>query len=342
MAAAAALSELGPERARSLLLFAGGRVAEDALGVARGARAQAEGPAIAVVAGPSVLVSEGETDGTVALALDVPIHGAIGDEPAEVAKEVRHRPTRPVLLFGVRTLTPRGVTPFLEASGAYAIGGGGVHPGGTLAFARSNAAPRAGATLALRFDGGVRMATASSVAVRPLGEPGLVEELEDGFVVKVAGESPLARLRREVEERHDRPLVLAVLERGESRFVRGIGGIDPAKGGLHVGDDVVRGDRLCFAVPHPAGARGNLDEALRSLDASLCGGVPLAALAFESVGRGTQLHGRPDVEVRALRRHYGEDVPFAGVRTVSELVRAGEEVALAAHTGTLALLFAPS
>ena len=387
LAAAAAAGPLGRERVRTLIVFCTGAHASQAEAVARGAREVVSDAVVAVVGGPGALTPDGDVGpgAAVALALDVPSQAAVAglDAAETLGRSLRHRPARPILVFGKRAIPPERLASFVEAAGASAVAGGGAEPSASLAVAVPDGAVSTGDLLAMRIDGGLRMALAHSVAVHPLGPLWKVTGVEKGYVTALEGQPPLSRLGRAVRDRQDRPLVLVrwrpqdapaaesfseadlaalpgaglsvalgglagaglgptVEESSDEPLtvVRGIGGIDPEKGAVYVGRDVRVGDELGYCVPDARAGREDLKASLQRLDADLCGGIPVAALVLDSVGRGSQLYGKAHVDARAIRRHFDE-LPFAGVRTASELVSLGPP-RVAGHSAVIALLFRPS
>ncbi|MEM9070469.1 MAG: FIST N-terminal domain-containing protein [Myxococcota bacterium] len=354
LAAAAASGPIGRKAVRTLILFAIGPHASSAEQVAEGAQEHCPDASIAVVGGAGAMVPEGEMQGigaVVALALRSPSKADVCDEGEikELGATLHHRPARPTLFFGRRSLSPERLATLEETSGAWALAGGAVDPAASLAVgdpAEGEEDPggvRHGALLGIRIDGGLRMAIETSVAVHPIGPPRKVTEVDGGYVLRLDGHPPLSLLGRAVEDRDDRPLVLVRWqpEDAPAPLVRGIGGLDPQRGAVFVGPDVKVGDQLEFCVPDAQAGRDDLRSALDRVKAGVFGGIPVAAIVIESVGRGVRLHGKPHVDARTLRRELG-DVPFVGVRTTQEIVRAGDELRIAGHTMVVALLFAPS
>lgn len=346
LAAASAAGPVGRDRVGTLFLFAVGPHASHAEVVARGASATCPDATIVVIGGPGAFMPEGEVEGVpavVALALKTRSQVSVGgaEEASAVGESLLHRPARPLLLFGKRTLPPQRLGEFARASRAFSLVGGAVDPGGSLA-AIDTGELRGGNLLGARIDGGLRMATDHSVGVHDIGLEREVTRADSGYVRELDGRSPLAVLGRVIGDREDRPLVLVRWRTDEgASIVRGIGGIDPASGAIYVGPDVREGDYITYCTPDATAGREDLRAMLKRLDAGLFGGIPVAAIAIESVGRGTRLHGRPHVDARALRRHFG-DMPFAGVRTTHEVVQQGEDLRVAGHSLVLGLLFAPS
>ncbi len=347
LAAAAAAGPMGRDDVRTLLLVAVGPHAPAAAEVARGAHQHCPHATIAVVGGGGAMVPEGEIQGigaVVALALRVESCAHVGaeEELEGVGRRVRHRSARPLLFFARRGLSQKVLDAFGSAAGASALAGGATAPGGSLAVV-THAEARQGALLAMRIDGGLRIALDASVAIHGVGPERTVTSVDGGYVTGLDGQRPLTLLGHAAGKLEDGPLVLVRWFPGgaAASVIRGIGGIDPKRGAIFVGRDVARGDRLGYCVPDSSAGRDDLRACLDRLRTKLFGGTPVAAIVVESVGRGVRLHGKPHVDARMLRRELG-DVPFIGVRTAQEIVRVGDRLRVAGHTMVVGLLFAPS
>lgn len=348
IATSAAAAQL-PDAPGGLLLFAGGTHCRSAEKVAEGARSRFPNATVAVVGSPTLLSERGEIEGrpaVLAIAFSSPFLAALAEDGDEalgmLGETLRHRPARPLMLFGRRTLSPGTVPAFAKASKAWALVGGGVDGSATLALGRPGEPTRLAPTLGLRIDGGLRMASTTTVGISMLSERQRVTEVQDGYVLRLAGAPPLEALSQAAKERRDRPLVLVALYRGDtSPVIRGIGGVDARRGALHLGEDIAVGDHLAFCTPDAQAARDDLEAKVRRLNRELRGGIPLGAMYFDSVGRGRRLHGRSGACLGILRRHL-EGLPLAGLRTVSEIVRSDDELRLGGHCGVLSMLFAPS
>ncbi len=361
LAAAEAASACGRESIRSVLVFASGSHATAAARVARGASEHLPDTTIVVVGGSGVVSPEGESEGATAvtaLTLGAPLTVAVAEGPtlsvpAELGRrlgaELAHPRPRPALLFcQPRVFAPPMLAAFEEAARPQVLVGAGLAPEGRLAVVQPGQEPRTGLALAARIDGGVRLAVGVSPAVRLLTDLLEIEELRDGFVTRLGGRRPLDLLTESVRARGDRPLVLAAIapagapaEPRVRPVVRGISGVDPTRGAVHVGEEVRQGDRLAFAALDSDAARDDLEATLREVERGMAGGVPLAGLFLGCAGRGSRLYGRAGVEARILRGRLG-DVPFAGMHSSFEIGPASGRARLHTYTGVLALLYAPS
>jgi small ligand-binding sensory domain FIST len=165
-------------------------------------------------------------------------------------------------------------------------------------------------------------------------------------VTDLDGEPPLDVLAGVAQSRS---LVLALVERSAGvpedarlRFaVRGIGGVDPRKKAIYVGDDVFVGDRLAFATPDAKAAREDFGAMLRDVTRHLSGGAPIAALYADCAGRGARLYKRHHVDARALGNHF-PGLPFTCLRSSFEIGSHLGRPEVHTYTGVLGILYAPS
>lgn len=97
---------------------------------------------------------------------------------------------------------------------------------------------------------------------------------------------------------------------GPAWLARPFVGADEASGALLVGDEVVPGMGLAVAFRDPGTARRSLEASLEAI-AGPGAAPPAGALYLACAGRGSELHGIPDVESAWLRRYLG-DLPLAG------------------------------
>lgn len=357
-AAADAVSGCAP--VRSVLLFAGGPHAASVEDVVAGARQQVPGATIAAVGTPGVVSPEGEREGpaVVALALSsavtaVSATAAPAEQPADLgaklAAELDGDRPRPALLFGPPgRLDDAALTAFSAGLGTTMVAGGGLAQHGRVAHAAADEPVRTGDALALRFDGGLAVLVGVSPGVRRFTPFAPVEDAGGGFLRRVGGKPPLAILDSALRGRTDRPLVLVLVapaDAGEGRrercLVRGITGVDPTRGFLHVGPDIERGDRIAFGTLDSDAARQDLEAMVQEMRQELRGAVPVAALYLDCAGRGARLHGRPGTDAAILRAALG-DLPIAGAQSSLEVGPFDGRLRVHYFTGVLALLSAPS
>jgi len=360
LAATEAAAAPGRHETRTVLVFASGRHAASTLDVVRGASEALPEANVIVVGGVGFATRAGEEPrtGVAAIALRAPSVVTTApqfetlDEAAEAGRAMgealRHDRARPMLFFAVPSAAvSKALTAFSEAANAQAVVGGGWSPSGNAAVRIVGEAPRsAGTMVAVRIDGGYRFALGASSGVVPLTDFRSIDAMSDGFVTSLGGEPPLEVL---ASATRDRKLVLALIQRssGEAsdertRFVvRGIGGVDPKKKAIYVGDDVVAGDHLAFASPDAAAAREDFAAMLRDMSRSLSGGAVVAGFFIDCAGRGARLYGREHVDVQAIVERWSE-LPLIGIRSSFEVAPHRGKAEMLTYTGVLALLYAPS
>jgi small ligand-binding sensory domain FIST len=358
LAAAEAASLCGRESIRSVLVFASGSHATAAARVARGAADHLPDATVVVIGGGGLVTPDGESEGATAvtaLTLSAELHVAVARGPkaapdAEslgrmLGERIAHDRRRPALLFcQPRVFEPRMLAAFEAAARPQVLIGGGLAPDGRLGVIAPGRELETGVALAMRIDGGVRLAVGVSPGVRRLTPFLEVEEADAGFVTRLGGKRPLDVLTEAVQGRTDRPLVLAAFAppgENEAPLVRAISGVNPARGAVHVGEEVHPGARMAFACLDGAAAREHLEATLRDVERSMAGGVPLAGVYVDCAGRGTRLYGRPGVDAKVLRARW-PDLPFAGMHSSFEIAPFAGHACVHTFTGVLGLLYAPS
>src|SRR5690606_31635935 len=115
--------------------------------------------------------------------------------------------------------------------GALGVGAGlaAVVPGGEV---------EEGGLLALRIEGGAALSRTSASSVRALVPFDRVTEVRRGYVERVGGQRALDWLRDSGRGAPEGSLLLAILEDRDdpaSFVVRGVAGIEPSRGAIHVG-----------------------------------------------------------------------------------------------------------
>jgi small ligand-binding sensory domain FIST len=360
LAASEAAATPGRDHVETVLVFASGRHAASTLEVAVGAAEAVQGANVVVLGGVGFSTAEGEEarTGVAVIALDAPSVVVTGEMPnameegeeigREMGEAIRHERARPMLFFTLpNAAAGQTLAGFAQTANAQAVLGGGLSPSGNLAVRVVGEAPRlAGAMVALRLDGGYRLAVGASTGVKPLSDFSPIEEMDGGFVTELGGQPPLDALASVAKRKS---LVLAMVEREDASqaservgyLVRGIGGVDPRKKAIYVGDDVSVGDRLAFATPNRAVAREDFQAMLRDTARGLSGGVAVAGFHIDCAGRGARLYGRQHVDARAIAARFDE-VPFAGIRSSFEIAPHAGIPEVLTYTGVLGLLYAPS
>jgi small ligand-binding sensory domain FIST len=149
----------------------------------------------------------------------------------------------------------------------------------------------------------------------------------------------------------DRPLILTVLAEpdrvGPSQggrpelVVRGVQGVDSARGGLLISDEVQEGMRMTFAIRDANAAREDLEAVTRELARDIAGALPRFGLYVNCAGRGANLYGSFDVDTRILRSRFA-GTPIAGMQSTFEIAPHLGKPTLQLYTGVLGLFTSPS
>ncbi len=166
---------------------------------------------------------------------------------------------------------------------------------------------------------------------------------------EIGGEPALEVLQSAAAGLEGQPLILCVLapesaavESPRSEFlVRGIQGVDPARGAIVLSGDLKLGWRVAFAVRDAAAARADLELCARDLAREAAGAAPLFGVYVSCAGRGTQLYDQPDVDLRILRGRFPE-IPLVGLHSAFEIAPFEGRAAVHFYTGVFALFTAPS
>ncbi|MCA9580795.1 MAG: FIST C-terminal domain-containing protein [Myxococcales bacterium] len=355
-ALAEAAVSIGRDNVQTVVVLASGIHGAKATDIAAACREITPAATVIVAGGTDVMGPDAETSGEAALgvlALATPVTVATGDAGGEprrlglrLGEGLRAEPSTPYLLFCRSYLFDEElVVGFGEGTGSPFLMGGGITEGSTLAIMRPGEDPTAAAAIAVRFDGGVRMAIGVTPGVEYLTEFATVRRVEEGFVTDLGGERPLDMLSRAVRDRERRPLVLAAMApRGEGHgrsdisLVRGVTGVHPPKGGVHLGDHVREGDRVAFVTPDAHAAMEDFRVMLRSLERNLGGGVPLAGLYVGCASRGSRLFASPGADARTIRAGLGE-IPYAGMYSSFEIAPFDGWPTMHVYSGVLGILY---
>jgi small ligand-binding sensory domain FIST len=231
---------------------------------------------------------------------------------------------------------------------------GGVSPGpagGIVLSGISMPLVRASAACRLLMPLRVITKTRGSMVLEIEGAPALevlssvADNLEDQPLVFVALAPPapqeplhvdaslegFERPNEPTRQRNERPEVL----------IRAVQGVDPVRRGLLVSDEVRPGMRLAFAVRDAKAAREDLQTAVRELLREANGAAPRFGIYLNCAGRGSNLYGQKDVDLKILKARLGE-LPLAGMQSSFEVSEVGGKPALQLYTGVLGVFTAPS
>jgi small ligand-binding sensory domain FIST len=177
--------------------------------------------------------------------------------------------------------------------------------------------------------GDVDVATIVSQGCRPVGPTMVVTKAEGNELLELAGTPATEKLQEIVRELNpeDRELAFKGLqigiamneyaeehERGDF-LIRGVGGLDPQRQSIVVGDIVEVGRTVRFQVRDAAAADEELTHVLAQFRRHVM--EPEAALLFTCNGRGRAMFPTPDHDVRVVAR-------CLGIRDVAGFFAAGE------------------
>ena len=193
------------------------------------------------------------------------------------------------------------------------------------------------------FVDGIEVRTVVSQGCRPIGRPFTVTAAEQHYIIELAGQPPLERIREIADAASEEERLLLqqglhvgiVVDEHKTDFgrgdflVRNVLGADRESGALAVGDLVEVGTTVQFHVRDAAAA----DEDLREL---LTGATAEAALLFTCNGRGQRLFGVPDHDAALVAEMLGR-VPVAGAFCAGEIGPIGGKSFLHGFTASIAL-----
>jgi small ligand-binding sensory domain FIST len=261
--------------------------------------------------------------------------------------------------FGSRTavalfVPPGGFTPrAVQLLGqrrfeARIFGGGAIGEPGVIAIgAGGELVTGRAVALAVHGFGLPRVRTTHSC--RLLGPLRPITRIRGSSVLEIGGEPALEVLTRLGAGLSGQPLVFTVLaparppsdETRPELLVRGVQGIDPSVGGLVVSEEVQEGMLMTFGVRDARAAQVDLERMARELSRDIAGALPLCGLYINCGGRGSNLHGRVNVDTRLLRERFG-NIPIAGLQSAFEIAPHGDAQSLQLYTGVFSLFTALS
>jgi len=197
--------------------------------------------------------------------------------------------------------------------------------------------------------GDIVLQTVVSQGCRPIGRPYIVTKAEENVILELAGQPATEALQRLYSELPDADKKLAqealllgiVMDEYKEKFRRGdflirnLIGMDPSTGALAVGDQIRTGQTVQFHVRDGNTSREDLQTLLKESPLpkpSLSGG-----LLFSCLGRGRDLYGEPDVDVRTIREALGPACPIAGFFCNGEIGPIGPHNYIHGFTSSLGL-----
>jgi len=193
-----------------------------------------------------------------------------------------------------------------------------------------------------------RVRTVVSQGCRPVGRRFVITRAESNKVLALSGRPALSAIQEAVstlpgpdrELARTNLLIGRVAHEARETFsagdfvVRNLMGVIPEEEAVVVGDKVRVGQTVQLQLRDGDTASEDLDTLLASSAAE--DARPAAALVFSCAGRGKELFGEPDHDVRTLRRHLG-DVPTAGFFCNGEIGCVGGRNFVHGFTASIAL-----
>ena len=230
------------------------------------------------------------------------------------------------------------------------IGGlasGAAEAGGNALFYNDGIVPEGAVGVLLTGD--ILLQTVVSQGCRPIGRPYIITRAEENVILELAGQPAMGTLQQlygelpEADKKLAREALLlgVVMDEYKEKFQRGdflirnLIGMDPSVGALAVGDRVQTGQTVQFHVRDAVSSREDL-ETLLSQRAPAQSGFS-GGLLFSCLGRGRELYGEPDVDVRTIRRALGGGCPVAGFFCNGEIGPVGPRDYIHGFTASLGL-----
>jgi len=346
--------------AGGLVLVAGGMTTKAAAIAEAFGRANLGFPLL-LASGSGVLTERGEIEGESAAAVLLWQGGAaeswaVSASQAELcptlSRELRARNEAARAETALVFVRPNGVQPHtIEAlhglKGSRVLGAGTLSDSDVYAVSSSGVVS-VGAAGALTVRGLPHPILATSPACKLLMPLREITEVRGSMVLSIEGEPALEVLSTVAHALVDQPLVFVALATELGResvrpplLLRAVQGVDPARHGLIVSEEVRKGMRMAFAVRDASAARADFEMRIRELAREAAGAAPRFGICFNCAGRGTSLYKNPDTDLRMLRARFGE-IPWVGMFGSFEIAPHGGEPALQLYSGVVGLFTSPS
>jgi len=219
------------------------------------------------------------------------------------------------ILSGLDYAYPRSPKAGGLAGGARKMGGNALFLGDEV---------RSEGVVIVSFAGNVEMRAGTAQGCRPIGKPMRVTRSDGGLLLELDGRAPMETIPRLLhslpEEDRDagvRDLMVGVqheplAEEGEETYlIRTLLGQDPETGAMLVGETLRPGQLIRFHLKDRKTARAALAGTLARFAAEDRAGKTRAVLLFPDEGRGADLYGEPEEEIRLVRERFG-DLPIGG------------------------------
>ncbi len=227
-----------------------------------------------------------------------------------------------------QTKTPLMIEQLSKSTDAFLIGG--------LTSAIGNGAmqiaggPTEGGLSGVLLSDNIPLITGLTQGCTPIGPTREITSMEGPWIEALDGEPALEVLRRDVgpilAKNPDRMagFILAARLQGNSDqddyLVRDLEESDTIRQLVMVGDDLRRGDQLCFVKRDPEGAKADLRRLTTDLRKRAEGRPILGALYYSCLARGRHMFGSDSTELFMIEEELGQ-VPLAGLFTNGEIFR---------------------
>lgn len=186
--------------------------------------------------------------------------------------------------------------------------------------------------IGLAMTGDIRMDTIVSQGCKPVGESYIVTKAENNIIYEVAGVPFLDVLRKVFLKlpENDRRLVQQALligivideyKHGFNRgdfLIRSVIGVDQETGAIAIGDIIKPGQTIQIHIRDAKTAEEDLNELLAVYKEKNKTSIPLGAFVFSCNGRGLNLFGEPDHDIKLIQKYIGP-IPAAGFFCAGEI-----------------------
>ncbi len=200
------------------------------------------------------------------------------------------------------------------------------------------------------FTGDVALQTIVSQGCRPIGRPFIVTKADDNVLLELAGVPAVEALRTLLISLSDQDKALAqralfvgvVMNEQKDKFRRGdflirnLIGMDPSSGALAVGDKIRVGQTVQFQVRDAATSKEDLQHLLQEQSPGFQNSPSAGGLLFSCLGRGRDLYGEPNYDIRAIQSAIGNR-PIAGFFCNGEIGPVGGRNFIHGFTSSLGL-----
>jgi small ligand-binding sensory domain FIST len=343
------------------IVFASGNLLSDIGGLAERLKAALPEVPLLVAGGHGVLTERGEVEressasgmlwrGGQTLSLAVSSEGDLTSALASALRPHAARTSTAMVFVSPRGSQNHGIDPLAALEFKSILGGGtaGEQQVAAIMPGRKPELGSAGALVLSKMHGPIVVSSPACRLLMPLAS---ITRSRGSMVLELDGEPALEVLTASAKNLPGQPLVLAALagvaaedDDDEARtplLVRGIQGVDPARQGVILADELRPGMRMAFAVRDAPAARSDLEVVLQRLSRETAGALPCFGLYLNCAGRGASLYGTPDVDVRLLKSRFPE-LPLAGMHSSFEIAPHEQVPTLQLYTGVLAMFTVPS